>query len=96
MTCHCHRRFKRFISERKESSKTSSAHIAVLEPEFDIFDKYSNYEKLLRVVAFCLRFINAIKCGKEGRHHDDSKRDSTKRVPSYSINELEEAKVDSC
>lgn len=79
---------------RKEGNLTSracSSHVIALESVFDIFERYLSYEKLLRIFAFCLRFVDAIKGGREKTNRDCLKDNSAKRISPFS-SELEKAK----
>jgi len=78
------------VPDRVSPGKTS--YIITIEPEFDIFERYSSYEKLIRVVAFCLRFINSIK-HKIKRINPDLKHNLIKSISPCSNDELENAKL---
>ncbi|XP_067216970.1 uncharacterized protein [Linepithema humile] len=81
------------IPEKRGSSKSCSSFIVTLESKFDIFEKYSSYKKLIRIFAFCLRFINAIKHKQNKFNHKCSNDNLIKQVPPCSNEELENAKL---
>ncbi|XP_018397711.1 PREDICTED: uncharacterized protein LOC108775755 [Cyphomyrmex costatus] len=55
---------------------------------WDLFEQFSKLHRLIRVTAFCLRFIQNCKIKKASR----SRVDNIESVQSLSVNKLEEAK----
>ncbi|XP_030763137.1 uncharacterized protein LOC115887781 [Sitophilus oryzae] len=49
------------LPEVKEQKHTFVTHKNILSDELDLCEKFSSYTKLLRVTAYCLRFIKLLK-----------------------------------
>lgn len=47
--------------ELPEVKKLTRTYVIQEEPDYSIFEKYSSFRKLTRIIAFCLRFVNNCK-----------------------------------
>lgn len=60
--------------------RSIKAQVTVSIPQWDLFCRYSSYDKLIRVTAYCQRFVNNIRSGQ-----------LTRKYSKLSTNELESA-----
>ncbi|XP_011858081.1 PREDICTED: uncharacterized protein LOC105555666 [Vollenhovia emeryi] len=79
------------IPDRRRPDKTFSFHVTA--SDLGLFERYSSYEKLIRIVAYCLRFINAVKHKRERFSRDCSSDSLVNSMPPLSCEELENAKL---
>lgn len=76
--------FPKDLPERKAKAVVATAAV---EPQFEIFDKFSSLTKLIRVTAFCLRFI------KNCKQKSTTIKEREIQIQPLSVNELEQSRL---